>query len=345
MNSSPFRIPILSLVILVLLHSAKFSAATITLPGMAIEYDEWMYIPLFEEENVHSIVVLSTNNENQSTKITTMWFIRDNNVWSSFTWRSGNQSTTLTAIKNTANLSEDSDFHWPIPIDFPTENSSSVSKESLTNGLLHDDPMVSIVESLSDPTILLNALVSIGWKASDAVLFESDCKIQEVLDGFAEGFELEFNDIDSGNDIFHRTINDSACQVSSGDCKEYTRMTSSYMFGDGCSGTWVHTGTHDHSTAGNCLFYNHWISTITQSQFRKIRKFYEDCTTCAFDQTRTRTNSLTNEQLDPNAFCPLPSNYVPPVPDHSPCNMGSSDWSSWGDWTPPLPGEPGSPCP
>ena len=63
--------------ILVLSAGATPATAVYDVPGIAVEFDGWRYIPVFEDNNVHSFVVLDTEASQSSSSITSMWFVRD----------------------------------------------------------------------------------------------------------------------------------------------------------------------------------------------------------------------------------------------------------------------------
>ena len=93
------------------------ASAEATLPGMAVEFEGWKYIPVFEDGDVQSFVILAIDPDPLSANITSMWFIRDGNSWSGNSWRTADQKEALEDIKATLSLADETDAYWPVDPD------------------------------------------------------------------------------------------------------------------------------------------------------------------------------------------------------------------------------------
>ncbi len=154
------------------------------LPGMAVAFDGWKYIPIFEDGDVRSFVVLAVDHEPLSENISALWFINSGGAWTGYSWRDADQKAALTDVKCTLGLAQESDADWPVdPAIRPDGTSSSTTMDPIAIGVFPDDPFAPILEAQADPTELLSVLVSAGWKAADANLFKSECRRDQLLDG------------------------------------------------------------------------------------------------------------------------------------------------------------------
>ncbi|MEE3326017.1 MAG: hypothetical protein VX252_01625 [Myxococcota bacterium] len=315
--------------------------------GANVEFEGWQYIPIFEEGDVQSIVVLATDPGLRDDNIASMWFIREGDSWSGYSWGAADHKDVLEDVKDTLGLSADTDSLWPVDPELrPDGRGDRATRQKLETGLFSDDPFLELVQAQEDPTKLLSALVDAGWRASDADVFESECRRNQLLDGLAEGFVVQLEDISSGFEIIDDSIDleicedgdsdETDCTVSIKESGNTTRCTGT--FGPGTPGTQP-LGT------GGCITVNRYKATVTGTQTRTLKKTYADCTVCTVTQTRTRTGTTRLKEQDVNATCPPPANYTSPPASRAPCSMANISWGSWGAWTPPGPGEKGSACP
>ncbi len=331
------------------LTGAEAAMADFRLPGMAVEFGGWRYIPIFEDGDVHSFVVLDADANPLGPNISSMWFIRDGASWTGYSWRAPDQKAALTEIKHTLGLSNETDAYWPVaPSLSPDGASPSASMELLATGVFADDPMLPVIESQSDPTELLSVLVSAGWAAADADLFKSGCRRDQLLSGLAVGFALELAEDGSGVAGIGEAIADATCQGggSGGGMSCTPHEVVGGVSRRGCidSTGWVLNSIATGATTGQCYPKNCWEGAFFHYERRRVRKIYSNCTTCVMVQHRDNNCTASICQLDNNT--PLgpppcgavPAGYTPPAgpTSGSPCAAVSPNCNGWTEWAPAV---------
>lgn len=336
-----------TVLVLAVLTLARPANADFGLPGMAAEFDGWRYIPIFEDGDVHSFVVLDTDPDPLGTNITSMWFIRDGASWSGYSWRTSDQKAALTDVKNTLGLSDETDPYWPVdPSIQPDGTAPTTTKEPLATGVFPDDPLLPVIESQTDPTELPSVLVSAGWEASDADLFKSECRQDQLLSDMADGFVLELAEDGAGVDVIGDAIDDTVCQGGGGGGGCTPRTIIGGVWQSGCVDTtgWVLTGTGTGVTMGQCWPENCWSGAFFHYERCRVRKIYANCTTCLMVQQRFNncTASVceldTSTPLGPPPCGAVPPGYTPPAGPSigSPCTAANPDCEGWTDWSPDV---------
>lgn len=316
--------------------------------GMAAEFDGWTYIPIFNDDDVHSFVILRTSTMNVGNNINSMWFVRDGSSWTGYAWRSQDIKEALTDVKNTLNLDERSNSLWPVSQSLhPDAASQPAEKSALATGVFQNDPLAPTIESQTDPTALLSILVSSGWQASDAVLFKSVCRRDQLLNGLVLGFEAELNDDGGGVIDIAEAIDDTICQGGGGGGGGPITCTPSTIIGgvssSGCiflGWTFVATTTSGTSPQG-CWIDNEWSGRHFYFERRTVRKIYSNCTSCTMTQTRYKNCTdavvLTDTAIGFQTPCAIPAGYTPPAPNiPTSCGSGTEDCENWGGWAPPI---------
>ncbi|MCH2169975.1 hypothetical protein MK489_04250 [Myxococcota bacterium] len=315
--------------------------------GASVSWEGWQYIPILGDGEVQSIVVLANRRELRDDNIGSMWFIREGESWSGYSWGAADQKEVLEDVKDTLGLSRETDSRWPVdPESLPDGRGDIATREPFETGLLSNDPFLRLVQSQPDPTKLLKALVDAGWQAAHADLFTSKCRRDQLLDGLADGFERQQEDLWVGFDLIDESIDSKLCGGGGPgkiQCDEH--IVDSGPFGRSCTGTFGPGTPGTRPVTGGCITVNTYTATVTETEQRCQRKIYTDCTSCRVCQTRTRTGQTRLTEMDTNATCPPPAGYTSPPASRSPCSMANIDWGDWGPWTPPGPGKPGSPCP
>ena len=314
--------------------------------GANVEFEGWQYIPIFEEGDVQSIVVLATDPGLRDDNIASMWFIREGDSWSGYSWGAADHKDVLEDVKDTLGLPADTDSLWPVDPELrPDGRGDRATRQKLETGLFSDDPFLELVQAQEDPTKLLSALVDAGWQASDADVFESECRRNQLLDGLAEGFVVQLGDISVGFEIIDDSIGSDICEDGESDETDCTVSIKESSNTTSCKGTWGPGTPGTQPIMGGCITVNRYKATIKETQTRTLTKTYADCTVCSVTQTRTRTGTARLKEQDLNATCPPPAGYTSPPASRGPCRVANIIWNSWSAWTPPGPGEKGSGCP
>lgn len=203
----PYHFAMATALLQVLLPVATPTHADFGLPGGAVEFDGWRYIPIFENGAVHSFVVLDALPDPLGRNIASMWFIRAGDHWVGNSWRTSDQKAALVDVKHTLGLSDETDRYWPVDSGIqPSGASPSTLKEPLAIGVFPNDPLLPMIESAGDPTEVLSVLVSTGWEASDAAVFKSECHRDQLLGDMADGFVLALAGDASGVDVIADAI-------------------------------------------------------------------------------------------------------------------------------------------
>lgn len=241
-------------------------------------------------------------------------------------------------------MPDSTDSYWPVADDLrPAGSSVSVQKEPLGTGLFVDDPLLPIVESLPDPRTFLTDLVDAGWQASDAVLFENEDVYRQLLDGLADGCEMELISYGTGDATIGQAI-EAAIGVGGGTLQCDQRVIIGGVFQTVCTGAWGPGTPGTQPVTGGCITVNSYAAPVTKVESRRIRKIYTNCTTCLMTQTRSRTGTARLKEQDDTVDCPPPAGYASPPASIAPCDAVNIIWGGWSTWTPPAPGQPGSPC-
>jgi len=211
-----FIIKAITLFISTLLLNSNFLHADFRVPGMSAEYDGWKYIPILEDEEIHSIVVLSTDRF-YAENIRVVWFVQLENTWQGYSWNFADIRSTLQEIKNTLTLDDESDDDWPIEKEsWPNGTTLDVPREMIEVGVFADDPLYQVIASLPDPINFLTSLVELGWSASDAEPFRKSCRKDTMLSELSLGFLMELIESGSGFETISDVFEDSVCQGGGG---------------------------------------------------------------------------------------------------------------------------------
>ncbi len=347
--------PALALVaVLVCLMTAPGSAqAESTVPGMAVDFDGWRYIPIFEDRAVQSFVMLAIEPSplGTSNTVSTMWFVRDGRSWSGFSWRDASQRDALTEIKQTLGLADETDTVWPVRPGLRPTGSTTATREALIAGLFENDPLVPLIKGQQDPIGVLSVLVSAGWSASDATLFASECRRDQLLNGLADGFVLELAGSGRGDETIGAAIDSKVCQGGGGPVITCTpRTVIGGPFVSGCIFLgWTHNGTTTKpATGGGCWIENSWTGTHFYYERRRVRKIYANCTSCVFIQQRVNNCTARIAGVDfavgVQNPCAIPAGYTPPAGPAAgtSCGAANEDCAGWTGWSPDA---ANSPCP
>ncbi len=339
-----------------MLAMGQAALADIDVPGMAVEFDGWRYIPLLEDGEVHSFVVLSVD-PHVDGGVTSMWFIRDHHSWAGFAWRTPNQQAALAGIKRELGLPDATDSAWPVaPERRPRSEVDAAARFPIASGVFADDPLLAAVKAQGDPTRLLAALAMAGWPAADSAIFRSARHRNRLLDRLAEGVQLELLKEGDGVDEISAAVDEAAfCQneppSARGAAAALTCCPKTIIGATVASGCidlsgWVLVGTSTGFTQGACWPKNTWTGSFLKFERRRVTRISADCSTCIMTQPRTDSCTASVTELDtgtpipgtPPNCGPIPAGYTPPAGPSigSPCTAANPNCDGWTDWSPAV---------
>lgn len=138
----------------------------------------WVWIPITLDDKVESFVGLRTT-EIIGEIITAVWIQRaEDQSWESWGRSNQDQSKAIASVKSILELPDSTDSKWPIaPSTDPVEE-----PEKLTKGVLETDPFSPTVQALTNPSLFVLSLESVGWKTAWLDIWEFDCEDFRVLD-------------------------------------------------------------------------------------------------------------------------------------------------------------------
>jgi hypothetical protein len=228
----------------------------------------------------------------------------------------------------------------------PESDTGNNTIETLALGVPEGHPVAGLIEASVDARPILALLVATGDTAADAPMFGTTESRDRFLCAVVSGLELELNSEESGMNELMLAVEEITTEPHPVGCVGFVVESPSWI--SGCSGNWKLTKTTEEPTPGPaCVVVNVWHATLSQTEQRLIRKYYNDCTSCLVTQRRLRLGTGGLQSADFAAPCPWPlasTTYVPLTPS-DPCTLANISWDPWSTWTPPAPGEPGSACP
>lgn len=319
-----------------------------TVSDLRFTLDEWEFVPTLIGTQVESFVALRDPDQAVGDNVTAVWFLRiDDRDWQTYAWHDQDNLKAVAHIKGTLELDDSTDASWPVAeAQQGVDVTEATEPDQFGTGVFPDDPLLPVIESQTDPTELLSVLVSAGWEASDADLFKSECRQDQLLSDMADGFVLELAEDGAGVDVIGDAIDDTVCQGGGGGGGCTPRTIIGGVWQSGCVDTtgWVLTGTGTGVTMGQCWPENCWSGAFFHYERCRVRKIYANCTTCLMVQQRFNncTASVceldTSTPLGPPPCGAVPPGYTPPAGPSigSPCTAANPDCEGWTDWSPDV---------
>ncbi len=152
----------------IMLSSGFAMAQPVNRPSsVRILVGEWNYVPIFEYSGgtatVQSIAAISEEGTTFGDNLVAAWYVRDGASWIQKSWSEKDRWGIVEQIKGSLNISDEDDYRWGVarPSFFTPAN----PVKDVASGVLVTDPLAPVLQSLSDPAPLLDALVTVGYEA------------------------------------------------------------------------------------------------------------------------------------------------------------------------------------
>jgi len=262
---------------------------------VAVRFDGWGFTPITTSAGqTHSIVALAGGKDDDASAplLNVIWFTNENGGWTGRSWRGATRRAALGQVKAALDLPDETDGHWPTVM--PEATNAAVEPEEVASGVFADDPMRGVIEAHPDRLSILGQLRSAGWEPSDAEVFESPCRQQQLLDELASGFTLVLAGPDGDDDTMlpcFEAIWNSECEAAAGSaCPEaigYGPTTTTVVTTMYCA--WISRTTT--ATGGQCWLVDTFRTVEGLMQTRSVYITCPDCSaTLCGTQSRLGTD-------------------------------------------------------
>lgn len=135
-----------------------------TLPGyMRFQAAGWTFAPAISQGSVAGFLAWPGEAEPIGNNIKVMWFQRVKGEWQSYGW--DGDTIGKAALYVRGELADSTVFSKDTTVNQALSSSIDAVQlpRRVVKGLFEEDPFQSIVDSLQDPTLLLDALADAGW--------------------------------------------------------------------------------------------------------------------------------------------------------------------------------------
>lgn len=326
-----YRLSPTVLSVFALLLCASAANADRSVANIQIEIGNWMFIPTLSDGEVETFVAIRTDAPTGN-NITSMWYtLNPDDSWSVWGWEDQDQSKTIGYVKSFLALPDETDSVWPIA---PTPvNPADHPAKTMTRGVFSDDPLAEALTTVTDPTELLDFLVSVGWEAARNPVIAGCEDIEPWLQALVDVVDAEL--IQPGSAQFDQPI----CQNPPPPTCTPTKVSTTT---ETCTGTWGAATTTLQPTTGGCWLRNSWSASVTYTQTKTTVFTYSNCSTCTQTETRSRTCTarLAENDTDYGLVSPcsagIPAGYTPPAASKQPCDCPAGNCiptNNWGGWT------------
>lgn len=173
------------------LQAAEAGARSIS--DLRVTLGDWELVPVLDESRVISFVAINLDYASAGQNLTEIWFqrVRDDD-WSSFSWAAGDRNGAIAHVKQSLELPDSTDEDWNVSgITGEIQSADAVSPEMIGIGVFKSDPFSTITESMIEPELLLDPLVTAGWPAANLSLQLSDCGSSVALTTLAATIEAD----------------------------------------------------------------------------------------------------------------------------------------------------------
>lgn len=156
-----------------------------------IEIGDWTLIPVYtpvsgSDVEVTDMLAVKNPSVLSGNNLAAIWYSSDTAGWATKSWYSSNPWVAVETIKQQLGIADDQDIVWAMTLgEQPTTQQLEPEPLSST-GVLESDPALQILESSTDPELLVDILISVGYPAASVPIpLGEACEVEAV--GYVAG--------------------------------------------------------------------------------------------------------------------------------------------------------------